>query len=122
LLLLACPALVGICAMMLGDAWSEKGLRRPAVERAVHGAIWTLASQGLFVLCPFHVSVETLFIGLGLALFVSGAIGWISPSGMPIPLVWENRVIRMTEIAVSMILIGAAAAWVAPFALRRTFI
>ena len=117
LLLLAGPAAVAMFSMMLGDAWTARGYRRPAIGRAIHGGGWALVSQVIFALCPVHLPLVTVLVGLGLSLFVSAAVGWISPAVPGAPMAWEDQVIRITEIVVGVISLSAAVAWVAPLAL-----
>lgn len=117
LLLLAGPPAVAMCAMMLGDAWTARGFRRPAIVRAIHGGGWALISQVIFLLSPVHLPLVTVLVGLGLSLFVSGAMGLISPSVPGTPMAWEDEVIRVTEIVVGVISLSAVATWIAPLAL-----
>ena len=114
LLKLAGPAMVAMTAMLLGDAWTPQGQRREPLIRAIHGACWALLSQVLAQQLP----PDVIALGLGLAMLTTTAVGWISPVIPGAPLLWEDHVIRVTEIVVGVIVVGAASTWVAPLVLR----
>ena len=103
---------------MLGDAWTPTGQRRDPLVRAAHGAAWALLSQVLAHWSMTALLLDLLAFGLGLSMLAAAAIGWIAPVLPGAPLVWEDHVIRVTEIVVGAILFGAAGTWIAPLALR----